>query len=202
MPAQATIFATRTTTRLLDALRDPDNEPVWTQVDARYRPVICGLARRLGLKESDADDVAQHTLTEFVRSYREGRYEREKGRLSSWILGIAHHATIRVLRQRKRDAGSIEDSHVVDDGQLRSYWSDERDRVILARAMGILRDESEVEDRTLLAFELVALRGVPASEAAAQTGLSVEQVYVARSRVTRRLRTLVQEMTDAFEEDA
>ncbi len=49
-------FATRTTTKLLDALRDHDNEPVWAHVDARYRPVIAALARRLGLNASDAEE--------------------------------------------------------------------------------------------------------------------------------------------------
>ena len=69
-------------------------------------------------------------------------------------------------------------------------------------ALAVLRDESQVDDRTLMAFELVALRGVPAAEAASQAGMSVEQVYVAKSRLTKRLRELVEKMTEAFEEDA
>jgi hypothetical protein len=47
----------------------------------------------------------------------------------------------------------------------------------------------------------VALRGVPAPEAAAQAGMTVDQVYVAKSRLTKRIKALVQEMTSAFEED-
>jgi RNA polymerase sigma-70 factor (ECF subfamily) len=200
--------ATRTTTKLLDALRDHGNEPAWAQIDSRYRPVIAGLARRLGLGESDADDVAQQSLTEFVVAYRQGRYDRTKGRLSSWILGIAHHTTLRLLRTGRRgrgaaggeaDPGSL--SQVADESALRSIWTDERDRAILDRALAIIRDESALDDRTLQAFELVALRGVPAPEAAAQSGMTVDQVYVAKSRVTKRLRGLVEELTTAFEED-
>ena len=47
----------------------------------------------------------------------------------------------------------------------------------------------------------LGLRGVPAPEAASQCGMTVDQVYVAKSRITRRLRDLVRELTDAFEED-
>jgi DNA-directed RNA polymerase specialized sigma24 family protein len=65
----------------------------------------------------------------------------------------------------------------------------------------MLRDESEFDDRTLGAFELSSLRGVPVAETAAQCGMSLDQVYVARSRVTKRLRSLVEELTAAFEED-
>ena len=204
MSSPDSIFATRTTTKLLDALHDHANEPVWAHLDARYRPVIKGLARRLGVSESDADEIAQQSLAEFVKSYRGGRYDRTKGRLSSWILGIAHHTTLRVLRQKKRESARAEEvgAQVVDEAALRSVWTDERDRVILLKALSIVRDESSVDDRTLLAFELVALRGVPAPEAARQCSMSVDQVYVARSRVTRRLRTLVRDMTAAFEEDA
>ncbi|MBL8747307.1 MAG: sigma-70 family RNA polymerase sigma factor [Phycisphaerae bacterium] len=197
------IFATRTTTKLLDALRDLSNEPVWSHINSRFRPVIAGLARRLGLNQSDADEVAQQTLAEFVRAYREGRYHREKGRLSSWILGIAHHTTLRMIRAGRHadgsKAGSL--SEIADEASLRSIWADERDRAILDRAISMLREESEIDERTLLAFELVAIRGVPAPEVGLQCQMSTDQVYVAKSRVTKKLRALVEELTNAFEED-
>lgn len=195
-------FATRTTTRLLDALLEPGNEPVWIHFDARYRPVIIGLAKRLGLRQSDAEEVAQQTLSEFVRAYREKKYDRTKGRLSSWILGIAHHTTLRAFRSGSR-AGSVDVATIeaTSESTLRTIWTDERDRSILLRALAMLREESEVDERTLLAFELTALRGVPPGEAGEQCAMTADQVYVARSRVTKRLRGLVAELTAAFEED-
>jgi RNA polymerase sigma-70 factor (ECF subfamily) len=167
--------------------------------------VIAGLSRRLGATAAEAEEVAQQTLAEFVQAFRLGRYDRTKGRLSSWILGIARNTTSGVLRKRGRESGKGQGAPVeqasVDDRALRQAWTDERDRVILLRALGALRDESSIEDRTLTAFELVALRGVPAGEVAAQCGMTVDQVYVARSRVTKSLREEVRRMTEAFEED-
>lgn len=207
MPSQQTIFATRTTTRLLDALMERDNQPAWAQIDSRYRPVIAGMARRIGLSDSDAEETAQRTLSEFVRVYREGRYDRTKGRLSSWILGIAHRTALRVRHEGRR-AGHADLDHVADDGEphtdesaLRTIWTDERDRTILARAFDLLREDPAIDPRTILAFELVAMRGVPAAEAASQSRMSVDQVYVAKTRMTKRLKGLVQELTEAFEED-
>lgn len=200
VPSDDTQFATRTTTRLLDALRETGNEPAWVHLDARYRSVIIGLARRMGLGNADAEEVAQQTLAEFVRAYREGRYDRAKGRLSSWILGIAHHTISHLMRAARRIGPGLPE--IADEAALRTIWIDERDRAILARALAMLRDEDTLDDRTLLAFDLVALRGVPVAEAAAQSGMSESQVYVAKSRVAKRLRALIEDLTAAFEQDA
>ncbi len=210
-PSPAPYSATRTTTRLLDALAQPDNQPVWTVLDARYRPVIAALTRRIGLSDVDAEEAAQQTLTEFVRAFGEGRYDRGKGRLSSWILGIAHHTALRMLRQRKSGPAvgstaveaAVEGAAggAIDEASLRTIWTDERDRTILAQAMVVLRTEHDVDERTVNAFELVAIRGVPVAAAAAQCGMSESQVYVAKSRVLKQLKEIVAELTKAFEED-
>ena len=198
-----THFATKTTTKLLDALREPGNEPGWNHIDARYRPVLAALARRLGLRDAEADDVAQQALSEFVRAFREGRYDRTKGRLSSWIIGIAHHSALHALRDGKRQiaAGETALTRLPDEHEVRQIWMEERDRTILERAMAMLRDEATVDDRTLLAFELFGLRGVPVAEVADRCGMTPDQVYVAKSRITKRLRLAVEELTSAFEED-
>ncbi len=203
-PPSDPMLATRTTTRLLDALKDLSNEPAWGHIDARFRPVIAGLARRLGLTESDAEEVSQQTLSEFVRAYREGRYDRTKGRLSSWILGIARNTALSLQRSRRAGelVGDAAISALPDEAELRGIWTDERDRAILNQALGMLRDESAIDERTLLAFELVGLRGVPATEAAQRCRMTVDQVYVAKTRVTKRLKVLVADLTTAFEEDA
>jgi len=193
------IFVSRTTTQLLEALRDPSDRPAWEHLDARYRAVIAGFARRLGLNESDADEVAQQTLVEFVRAYRDNRYDRSKGRLSSWILGIAHNVARKSVRSRRGVHLATDDGDAHDERTVQALWIEERDRAILARAMRVLREDSELDDRTLLAFELVGLRGVPAQAASEQAGMSVDQVYVAKTRVTKRLRALVRELTDDFE---
>ncbi|MFZ4572881.1 MAG: RNA polymerase sigma factor [Phycisphaerales bacterium] len=195
------IDATHTTTRLLDALHDLRNEPVWIQFDARFRPVLAGLARRLGLGGADAEEVAQTALAEFVRCYRAGQYDRSKGRLSSWLLGIAHHSALAVLRRNRRSTQGETEQEATDEVSLRNIWDQERDREILMHAIAKLREETDVDPRTLLAFELSALRGVPAPEVASQCEMTVEQVYVVKSRMTKRLRELVAKMTSAFEED-
>ena len=78
-----------TTTALLRGLKNAEDAEAWAELEARVRPIVFALARRMGLDGNAAADVAQETLVTFLCLYRDGRYERERGRLGSWIVGIA-----------------------------------------------------------------------------------------------------------------
>lgn len=208
---------TRTTTRLMEDLRDPADAAAWSGFDARYRPVLVAFARKLGFSEDDAVELAQQTLVEFARAYRDGRYHREQGRLSSWLIGIARNVGSGMRRKRRagvRDAGAGVVGAVVggdtviggvaadlpDEQQMTRIWAKEREQAILAEAMGILRDSTRTDANTIRAFELFALRGVPAEEVAAQCQIAVDSVYVIKNRLTKRLREIVRDLTAAYDE--
>ena len=80
---------TATNTELLIGLADPQNRAVWQMFHDRYRPLLITFAKRLGLKEADAEDAAQEALIAFVASYQDGKYQRDKGRLRTWLSAIA-----------------------------------------------------------------------------------------------------------------
>jgi RNA polymerase sigma factor (sigma-70 family) len=198
--------ARTTTTALLESLHDVGNAHIWEEFDGRYRPILIGFAMKLGLANQDAADVAQQALAEFVRDYRAGHYERGKGRLSSWLISIARNRTIDLQRSqgRRRDwrgESALDLSSVQDSAHDSAHWEAERKQVILARALSTLRENSRMSEHTIRAFELVALRGVPAQAAAEQCGMSVDEVYVAKNRVTRQLREIVTEMTKAYDDE-
>lgn len=194
----------RTTTQLLEDLRNPANGEAWRGFVDRYQPVIEGFARALGCGGEDARDVAQQTLAQFASAYRQGRYERGRGRLSSWLLGIARNCARAQQRGegRAQPAGSgVEEVAAASEAQLTQIWTREREVAVLAQALEALRRSPRIEEHTLRAFELVAIRGVPPAEVAAQCGIEIETVYVIKNRLTTRLRELVREITAAYDED-
>lgn len=195
-------LATSTTTALLHAMADPANRDVWEALDNRYRPVIKSFAMRLGLQEPDADDVAQQTLAEFFKGFSEGRYQRGKGRLSSWLIGIGHN-TVRASQRRRAGAASSapQAPEPEDMARVTAVWTQEQNRVIVEEALRRLHASPKTAERTIRAFEMVVLRGVPAQAAAEACGMSVDEVYVAKSRLSSKLRALVEEITAAFEND-
>ena len=192
-----------TTTQLLDALHDMRDGAVWSEFDARYRPIIFGLARRLGLGEADSAEVAQQTLTEFVRDYQSGRYQRDRGRLRAWLIGIARHRAYDVLRGMRRRREYRGDSGYLGipapDG-LTEIWVAERDRSIALRALDELRATSRTTPNALMAFEMVAIQAMPLEEVARDRGMTVDEVYRVKHRITRRLREIVARLSRCYEE--
>ncbi len=193
---------TRTTTQLIKDLRDPGNGTAWGGFDARYRPVLIAFARRIGFSTDDASELAQQTLSEFARAYLAGKYNREQGRLSSWLLGIARNVGLSMRRKRgmEREGGDSRIVEFPEDDVASGIWETERRRAILADAVEQLYATSRADASTLRAFELFALRGVPAEEVAAQCGIGVDSVYLAKNRLTKRLREIVDAITAAYDE--
>lgn len=73
------------------------------------------------------------TLLVLLSRIRDDRYLREKGRLSSWIYGIARFKAPKALEdRRRRDAPSVDSgtatprSDIPDERALASYWEEGR----------------------------------------------------------------------------
>lgn len=198
---------TRTTTQLLDSLRDPSNQGLWTQFDHRYRPVLRSFARAQGLSDEDAAEVAQETLAQFTADYNAGRYDRSRGRLSAWIIGIARNRVVDLARARQRrrlqrgESALGDVAELPDAATVTQEWETARRKVIFERALESLRADTRMGERTIRAFELCAIRSVPPEAAAAQCGMTVAEVYVAKNRAIKKLREIVAEFTQEFDEE-
>ena len=193
---------TRTTTALLEDLRDPANEAVWREFDGRYRGVLVAFAHRFGLQQEDAADAAQEALTQFVRSYRAGQYDRTRGRLSAWMIGIARHCILdqcrgRAARREERGLSALVE--VPADDQLAALWEAQCRREILSQALQALRRESRLDPQTIQAFELLVLQHHTPAEVSAELGVHVNEVYVAKHRCLKRLRPIVSRLGQAYE---
>jgi RNA polymerase sigma factor (sigma-70 family) len=192
---------TITTTELLEGLKSSSHRTAWQTLDARMRPVIVGVTKRLGLTHDEAEEVAQATLAEVFEGYQKGRYERGKGRLRSWVVAIARNLAIDSLRRRgAAGRAALAFPEVPDDARVSVIWEEEWNRFVAREALACLRREAYVDERTIRAFELFALSGVPADQAGLDCGMTAAQVYVAKNRVARRLREIVSELTAAYED--
>ena len=184
----------RNTTCLLEGLADPAQVEAWFEFDSRYRPVVHAFARRLGLKEADAEDVAQETLTRFLSSYRAGRYDHTRGRLSTWIVSIARHCVLdlhRLHAERRGWRGESALLDLADEGSLIVLWDEECRRRIMDLAMRDLREGTRFDERTIRAFELVAFEEKPPADVAELLAMSVDSVYTAKNRCLTYLREAV-----------
>lgn len=195
---------TNTSTALLEGLRDAHNQTVWSDYVGRYRPLIVAYCRRLGLPASDAEDVAQDALWTFAASYRDGKYDRERGRLRAWLFGIVKNVMLRWRRRAgdrrvehapELDGGASGDAlaQFADDDRL---WEDEWRKAILRRCLEEVR--AEVEAKTFRAFELFAVEGWPAARVAAELETTENAVFIAKHRVLRRVQAMLPQLERDF----
>ncbi|MGP1346922.1 MAG: RNA polymerase sigma factor [Phycisphaerales bacterium] len=189
---------TRTTTVLLKGLEDPGCHWAWAEFDERYRPLLHAVARRAGLNEADAADVAQDTIAVFVRKYADGGYDRDRARVRTWLCGIARLQIADLLRKRARRhefaAGSDPAAGVPDEQTMTQAWEQARRSWLLRLALEQLRSKSRFSPATIEAFELNAIRGMGAEQIAERLQMSVHDVYMAKHRVTERLRTVLEQI--------
>jgi RNA polymerase sigma-70 factor (ECF subfamily) len=187
-----------TTTLLLEKLRDAENA-AWEEFVGRFREPIIRFASGLGLTTDEAEDVAQETLLDFVRAYRSGRYDREKGRLSAWLFGIAHR---RVRSAWRQEAGR---PRLLKSPDRTAFWANLPDEHVARRSWDISWQQAvieyclqqvraEVEPSTIRAFELFAIEGRPAATVAEELGMSRNAVFIAKHRVMKRILELSEQM--------
>jgi len=179
----------------LVGLKDHPADQAWSQFCERYRPVLTAFARRLGLSEHDAEDAAQETLVAFLEAYRRGEYDRDKGRLRNWLLGIAKNKVRYLQRQKGRDlvivAGDDQSgvmTKIADDQSISELWEAEWRRAVIKVCLAQVR--SQVEASTMQAFELLTLSERPAEEVASQLGMTVNAILKAKRRVLARMREI------------
>jgi RNA polymerase sigma factor (sigma-70 family) len=201
---EAAVDPDRTTTQMLEGLADEQNDDVWSRFDERYRPILIGFARSLGLPADDAADVAQDALTTFVVEYRQGKYDRSRGRLRSWLIGIVRYRVLELRRKRavRREAHGV--THAADlpgEGEMTRLWEQQHEAEIYRRAVEQLKETSRTDPTTLRAFELLVERQLTPQQVADELEISVEDAYRAKSRVAQRLRAIVDELQRLYSDD-
>src|SRR5205085_2258087 len=132
------------------------------------------------------------------------KYERSKGRLRSWILGIARHRITDAMRERQRRRARRGESafeSLVEAPQFDAFWQVEQDQRLADLAWHELRASTKTTDATLTAFQLFALQRVPADQVAHRCGITTPEVYRIKHRLTKRLQDIVTRLRGAYEAD-
>lgn len=80
-----------------------------------YRPRLFGYLRSLRLKREEAEEVIQETFLELTTALvRRSGIENVQG----WIIRVAHHLAVDMIKRKERDAGRIRNVSVFDFDNL------------------------------------------------------------------------------------
>ena len=195
-----------TSTSLLVAARSRDPEG-WRQLVASHQSRIYRWCRHAGLGETDAADVAQEVFIAVTRGLDRFRRDRPGDSFRKWLRAITTHKIRDHWRRRGNDAqtrGGTAWLHWLSGVAASEAPSSINDHPRLEphdpRLVAIQRVRAEVNDRDWLIFQRTAVDQQSAADVAAELGVSANVVYLAKSRILRRLRTCLADHPDA--EDA
>ena len=112
----------------------------------KYSAALYGVILRIVKTEEVAEDVMQETFIKIWSSF--GQYDKEKGKLFTWLINIARHAAIDKIRSKEYRVGlkdkAIENSPV---NQLHSSYEVRPEHIGIKDMVGKLNpDQKKIID--------------------------------------------------------
>src|SRR5688572_1754203 len=185
---------------LLMRVRDLTDNAAWVQFVEIYTPLIYRYCRNRGLQEADAADVAQEVMCVAAKGMPDFEYDAQRGKFRGWMLQTARNRLYKFFERRRRAPQSADETTVqqfVDQEptpEEETQWEEEYRRRLFGWATE--KAKPEFQSATWDAFWLTAVDLISVKEVAGRLGISVGAVYIARSRVTARLRELIESVSD------
>ena len=175
-----------TSVSLLQRLRNPDAHADWSRFVALYTPMVYHWACRLGLQDTDAADLVQEVFTLLFRKLPNFTYQRD-GSFRAWLHAVLVNKWRERLRGRPIPVPRGDDlPEVACPDPVHDLAEAEYQKHLLMRALQLM--QVEFQPTTWKACWEHAILGRPVAEVARELNITVNAVYLAKSRVLRRLR--------------
>lgn len=185
-----------TRSSVLRAVSDTENEAAWQRLFDLYAGFVYSLARYKGLKPEDADDMVQVVFADLARNLPTFKYDREKGKFRSYLTGLVNWRVMDRLKASKRDADLKSDFW----GKMKAAGRGDADfaeREWQASAMetALRRMKPNVRPEHYAAFVASTVEGQDTETVMRLYGLSRDNLYQIRKRLTAKLRETVAEVS-------
>lgn len=166
----------------------------WDAFIEIYEPLLFRLARSKGFQQADAEDFVQEVLAVVAKAVGRWVEDENHGAFRAWLFRIAQNLAINFLtRPRHQRLGSGDSQiagllaqHPDPNSNSTQMFALEYRRELFRCAAAQVRQQ--VNERQWQVFWKTSIEAQPIPEVAAQFGMSVGSVYIARSRITKRIR--------------
>ena len=183
-----------TSISLLDRLRNQPDDAAWQRLVDLYTPLLRYWLRQQLLIEGDADDLIQDVLMVLTRELPKFEHNGRPGAFRRWLKTVLVHRLQGHWRARQNRPVATGHSDLAQKLEqledpasgLSQLWDREHDRHVMALLMAQI--EPHVAPATWQAFRGVVLDGKNEETVARELGISVNAVFIAKSRVLARLR--------------
>lgn len=175
---------------LIARIRDHHDHEAWQAFTEVYGPLIYSFCRARRLQPADAADVTQEVLLRVAKAIQNFRYDQQVGLFRDWLARIVANETSR-LWTRKKDA-QLPDGF--EAPAMHTDWNDQFYHHITRAALR--RCQPRFAEQNWKIFLASWQQRISIADIAAKFDVSVDQVYVVRSRVLKRLRDEIAILSD------
>ncbi len=175
----------------------------WKRLDYLFGPVVYQWCRQSGLREEDAADAVQDVFHAVATKIREFHRDRPGSTFRGWLWTIARNKITDHWRRWEKDPeaqGGSDARRQLESVPARGSCNvDEPPNPgtpssLYRRALALI--ENEFSEKTWNAFSWVAIDGREPADVADELNITVNAVYIRKSRVLHRLR---QELGDVLD---
>jgi len=189
------LTATRTT--LLQRLKNWQDQSSWQDFFDTYWRLIYSGALKAGLNEAEAQEVVQETMISVAKHMPTFEYDRAIGSFKAWLLTMTRWRITDQLRKRRRlaahdsfddtDADARMTGKMMDPVSecLDALWDAEWQKNLLDAAIDKVRRRLDPQKYQI--FDFYVNKEWPAEDVAKAFGISIDQVYLAKHRVTEMI---------------
>jgi len=176
-----------TRSSLLERVRDLADKDGWVEFDRFYRPMLTRYAKARGLDANDAEEIAQQCMAAIANQI--DRFERNRS-FRGWLRGMVDHKVADLFAGRHRlklaDESAL-GAVAATDPESGELWEKQWNQSHLDELLANLRDS--FAEHTLKAFELYVICSYAVDEIARLLDMTPNQIYVAKSRVIKHIKT-------------
>ena len=175
----------------------------WRRLVHTYGPLVYHWCRRERIQSVDAEDITQEVFR--AVAFRVGDFSRNQAgsTFRGWLRTITRNKIWDFQKRERRRCAKSDEYDLENlvaapilEGESDDPSNSDETLLLYGRVADWIR--SEFRDSTWQAFFRVVIDEASAREVAEELGMSINAVYLAKSRVLRRVRDELQELERRF----
>jgi RNA polymerase sigma-70 factor (ECF subfamily) len=183
-----------TSVSLLERARSQSDAEAWRRLAAIYAPLLERWLSKYCLQNCDVEDLVQEVLLTISRELATFEHSGRTGAFRCWLRNVLVNRLQAFWRSERNRPLAASQSQILqqlnelgdESSQASRLWDAEHDRHVISRMLEQVRPR--FLEKTWQAFLRQMIDGQPADHVAAELGIPIQAVYVAKSRVLNALR--------------
>lgn len=188
----------KTRKTLLDRIKDLEDASSWQEFIATYQQLVHRVARRQGVTELEAEDVAQEVFKRVAQTIHQFKHANRRGSFRKWLSQLVRWRAADVLRTPGRNDDSLDAEEpdsptpspincVAAEDEHEKTLEEEARRQLLQLAFKRL--QTQIAPKQLQIFQCLVFEGWDVERVAATFQTNPAAIYVAKHRVASRMRS-------------